>query len=133
MTMTDPIADMLTRIRNGIQVRKKIVEMPASKIKSSVALALKDQGYLRDVEAAKDVQGFGLLRLHLKYDQDGRSAITELTRISKPGCRVYVGSKDIPQVRRGLGTALLSTPKGVMTGKQASEQGLGGEVLCTIF
>lgn len=133
MTMTDPIADMLTRIRNGIQVRKKSVDLPSSKAKSRIALLLKDQGYIREVEALEDTKGFATLRLHLKYDNDGRSAISEITRISKPGRRVYVGAREIPEVRRGLGTAVLSTSKGLMTGSQAIESGVGGEVICTIF
>ncbi len=133
MTMTDPLADMLTRIRNGIQVRRKQVDVPSSKLKSAVALVLKDEGYLSDLEATQDERGFGLLRLSLKYDEDGRNAITEIKRVSKPGCRVYSGAADVPQVRRGLGTTILSTSQGVMSHRKASELGIGGEVLCSVF
>lgn len=133
MTMTDPVADMLTRIRNAIQVRRKTVDVPSSKLKSGIALVLKEEGYIRDVNPEKDDQGFPLLRVHLKYDMDGVPAITELHRYSKPGRRVYTSQKDIPVVRRGLGTAILTTPKGVVTGKKAAELGVGGEILCTVF
>ena len=133
MTMTDPIADMLTRIRNGIQVRRKQVELPNSKVKASIALVLKEEGYLQEIEADTDDKGFGRLRLHLKYDPDGASAITELTRVSKPGCRVYAGASQVPTVRRGLGTSIVSTSQGVMSGRKAAELGVGGEVICTVF
>ncbi|HEX9793135.1 MAG TPA: 30S ribosomal protein S8 [Planctomycetota bacterium] len=133
MTMTDPVADMLTRIRNGIQVRKKAILIPSSRLKSGIALVLKDEGYIKEIEAETDDRGFGVLRVHLKYDGDGVPAITELQRISKPGRRVYAGVRDIPQVRRGLGTTILSTPKGVMSGRKAAEAGVGGELLCSIF
>ncbi len=133
MVMTDPIADMLTRIRNGIQVRRRYVDVPSSRIKSGIALVLKEEGYIENVEAREDERGFGLLRIHLRYDQDGRSAITELKRTSKPGCRVYTSSREVPEVRRGLGVAILSTPKGVMSGRKAAAEKVGGEVLCTVF
>lgn len=133
MTMTDPIADMLTRIRNGIQVRRKQVDVPSSRVKSSVALVLKDEGYLQDVEASQDERGFGLLRLTLKYDEYGRSAISEIRRVSKSGCRIYAGAKDVPQVRRGLGITILSTSRGIMSHRKAQELGVGGEVLCSVF
>lgn len=133
MTMTDPIADMLTRIRNGIQVRRQSVDMPSSRAKSSIALVLKEGGYIKDVEALTDDKGFGVLRLHLKYNLDGVSAITEIIRISKPGCRIYSGSADLPVVRNGLGTTIVSTSQGVMNERKARELGVGGEVLCTVF
>jgi small subunit ribosomal protein S8 len=133
MTMTDPIADMLTRIRNGIQVRKRTVDVPTSRMKSSIALVLKDSGYISDVEVVESETKFPLLRLHLKYDRDGICAISEIKRVSKPGCRVYAASRDIPLVRRGLGTTIMTTAKGLMTGKQAVEAGVGGEVLCSVF
>jgi len=131
--MSDPIADMLTRIRNGIMVRRQSVEMPSSRAKSNLALVLKEGGYIKDVEALTDERGFGVLRLHLKYDLDGVNAITELTRISSPGCRVYAGSDDIPVVRRGLGTTIVSTSQGIMNDRKARELGIGGEILCTVF
>ncbi len=133
MTMSDPIADMLTRIRNGIQVRKKFVDVPSSKLKSSLALALKDEGYVKEVQAVRDPSGFTSLRVELKYDPDGVNAITEIRRISKPGCRVYSGVQDVPEVRRGLGVSILSTSKGVMSHRKAMELGVGGEILCTVF
>lgn len=133
MTMTDPIADLLTRIRNGIQVRKSTVDVPASRLKTAIATTMQDEGYLSGVEVLDGDAAQPTLRLTLKYDRDGVSAITELQRVSKPGCRVYTGSRDVPEVRRGLGTAILSTPKGVMSGRKAGEEGVGGEVLCTLF
>ena len=133
MTMTDPIADLLTRIRNGIQVRKSHVEIPASRLKTAIATTMQEEGYLAGVEVVDTDAAQPTLRLTLKYDRDGVNAIAELQRTSKPGCRVYTSATDVPQVRRGLGTAILSTPKGVMSGRKASEQGVGGEVLCTLF
>lgn len=132
MANTDPIADMLTRIRNGILVRRKSVDVPASRLKSALALALKDEGYLKDVEAV-DEAGRSTLRLHLKYDRDGECAIHEIRRVSKPGARIYTHSKNLTQVRRGLGRTIVTTSKGVMSGRRAAELGVGGEVLCTIF
>lgn len=133
MTMTDPIADLLTRIRNGIQVRKSYVDVPTSRLKAAIATTMKDEGYLQDVEVLEGEGHRATLRLHLKYDRDGRNAITELRRESTPGCRVYHTTRALPQVRRGLGTAILTTPKGVMSGKKAAEEGVGGELLCTLF
>ncbi len=133
MTMTDPLADMLTRIRNGIQVRRKQVDVPSSRLKSAVALVLKDEGYISEIEATEDERGFGVLRLSLKYDEDGNNAISEITRMSKPGCRIYAGANDVPVIRRGLGTTILSTSNGVMSHRKAKELGVGGEVLCSVF
>lgn len=133
MTMTDPIADLLTRVRNGLQVRKRFVDVPTSRIKSNIALVLKDEGYLSDVESIENERGFATLRLSLKYDQDGAPAIRELKRISTPGRRVYADSTHAPKVRGGLGISILTTSKGVMSGRKAAEAGVGGEVLCTVF
>jgi small subunit ribosomal protein S8 len=133
MTMTDPIADLLTRIRNGIQVGKRFVDVPSSKIKSEILLVLKDEGYIGEIEAVEGPSGFPQLRLQLRYDEDDQSAIQEITRISKPGRRVYSDCQTIPSVRKGLGVVILTTSKGVMSGKKASEFGVGGEVLCTVF
>jgi len=133
MTMTDPIADMLTRIRNAILVGKKDVSIPASKMKSSIALVLKDEGYINNVQSVDGNGPQDEIRIELKYDQDGISAIQEIKRISTPGCRVYTGSKDSPVFRRGLGVSILTTPKGVMSGRKAAEECVGGEVLCTVF
>lgn len=133
MTMTDPIGDLLTRIRNGLRVRRKTVDIPSSRLKSGVALVLKEEGYIKDVEAVTDARGFAALRIHLKYNEDGGPAISEIERVSKPGCRIYAGVKEIPVVRKGLGTTILSTPKGVYSGRKAAELGVGGEVLCRLF
>lgn len=132
MANSDPIADMLTRIRNGILVRRKSVDVPASRLKSALALALKDEGYLKDVEVVEE-EGRSALRLHLKYDRDGESAIHEIKRVSKPGARIYTHSKNLTAIRRGLGRTIVTTSKGVMSGRRAAELGVGGEVLCTIF
>ena len=132
MTMTDPIADMLTRIRNGIQVRRKSVDEPSSRIKSDIALVLKEEGYIREVEAETTAQGFGSLKLTLKYDNDGVSAIDRIDRVSTPGCRIYAAADEVPQVLGGLGVTVVSTSKGVMSGRKARDLGIGGEVLCTI-
>ncbi len=131
MSMSDPIADMLTRIRNGLHAEKPSVSMPASKIKTAIATVLKQEGYIKDFED----QGEGAtksLDIELKYFQ-GAPVIEEIHRISKPGCRVYTHSNDIPRVRDGLGVSLVSTSKGIMTDKSARESGVGGEILCTVF
>ena len=133
MTMNDPIADMLTRIRNAIQVGKKEVLIPASKIKSSIALVLKDEGYVQSVQVVSGDDNQSRIQIELKYDRDGCSAIQELKRISTPGCRVYAGMKNVPVVRGGLGLSILTTPMGVMSGRKAFEKSVGGEVLCTVF
>lgn len=133
MTMTDPIADMLTRIRNAIQVGKRKVDIPSSRIKSNIALVLKEEGYITDVESVENEQGFPMLRVQLKYDRDGQPAIQELKRVSRPGCRVYADSEHAPQVRKGLGVSIMTTSHGVMSGRKAAEAGVGGEVLCTVF
>lgn len=133
MANTDPIADMLTRIRNGILVRRQSVNVPSSRLKSALALVLKDEGYLKDVEVIEGESGRSSLKLHLKYDRDGESAIHEIRRISKPGARIYTHSKNLTKVRRGLGRTIVTTSKGVMSGRKAAELGVGGEVLCTIF
>lgn len=133
MANTDPIADMLTRIRNGILVRRKTVDVPASRLKSALALVLKEEGYLKDVEVVIGASGRSSLKLFLKYDRDGESAIHEIQRVSKPGARIYTHSKNLTQVRRGLGRTIVTTSKGVMSGRTAAELGVGGEVLCTIF
>ena len=133
MTMTDPIADMLTRVRNGLQVRKRFVDVPSSRIKSNIALVLKEEGYLGEVESMQNERGHASLRLHLKYDQDGVPVIRELKRVSTPGCRVYADSTHAPKVRGGLGISILTTSQGVMSGRKAAEAGVGGEVLCTVF
>jgi len=130
MSMSDPIADMLTRIRNGQQARKVSVSMPAAKLKSSVAQVLQDQGYVSGF-STEVVDGKPNLTVTLKYF-DGKPVIDKIKRISRPGLRQYSGANSIPEVLGGLGIAVVSTSHGVMTGKQASAQGFGGEIICTV-
>jgi small subunit ribosomal protein S8 len=132
MVMTDPIADMLTRIRNANMVRHEKLEVPASKIKLAVANLLKEEGFIRDVEYVEDNKQ-GILRIFLKYGMDNERVINGLKRISKPGLRVYAKKDEIPRVLGGLGIAILSTSKGVMTDKQARQQQVGGEVLAYVW
>ena len=130
--MTDPIADMLTRIRNGLQARHDRVRMPISNLKVEVARILKEEGYVRNYERS-EVDGKPSLMVMLKYGPKGEQVITSLTRVSRPGCRVYVGSKDIPKVLGGLGISILSTSSGVMTGRDARKKRFGGEILCEVY
>lgn len=132
MTMTDPIADMLTRIRNANVARHEVVEVPSSRIKKAIAEILKAEGFIRDYEYVDDKKQ-GILKIYLKYGPNKERVITDLKRISKPGLRVYVGRNEIPKVLRGLGIAILSTPRGVMSDKQARREGVGGEVLCYVW
>jgi small subunit ribosomal protein S8 len=132
MVMTDPIADFLTRIRNGNMVMHETVEVPSSKIKISLAEILKDEGYIKDFEYIEDGKQ-GIIRIYLKYGPDRKRVITGIKRISKPGLRVNVQKDQIPKVLGGLGTAVLSTSKGVMTDKRARKEGVGGEVICYIW
>jgi small subunit ribosomal protein S8 len=130
--MTDPIADMLTRIRNGVQARHQVVEMPASKVKVAIAEVLRDEGYIKGF----GVQGEGpkrALRVELRYADKQEPVVTGLRRISKPGLRVYTGADEIPRVYGGLGTAIVSTSKGVMSGSRARKLRLGGEVICHVW
>ena len=131
MNMTDPIADMLTRIRNAVAARHARVSMPASKMKLAIARVLKEEGYIKDIEILKD-SAQGTLRLTLRYVEK-QPALTQLKRVSKPGLRVYTKRAAIPRVRGGQGIAILSTPEGLMTGKRAYMQGLGGEVVCYVW
>ncbi|HEX4417984.1 MAG TPA: 30S ribosomal protein S8 [Kofleriaceae bacterium] len=132
--MTDPIADFLARIRNGIRARKQLVECPRSNIKLRLAEILRDEGFVQAVSASEDNKQ-GMLKLILRYD--GRtgsgSAITGMRRVSRPGQRTYVPAKQVPRVRNGLGIAILSTSQGVMTDKEARTKGVGGEVLCEVW
>ncbi|HEU4620608.1 MAG TPA: 30S ribosomal protein S8 [Burkholderiaceae bacterium] len=130
MSMSDPIADMLTRIRNGQQVEREFVEMPASKLKVSIAQVLKDEGYIDGFNVEENA-GKSTLRVQLKY-YAGRPVIDRLERVSKPGLRIYKGRDQIPQVMNGLGVAIVSTSKGVMTDRKARASGMGGEVLCYV-
>ncbi|MDA0275477.1 MAG: 30S ribosomal protein S8 [Proteobacteria bacterium] len=130
MSMTDPIADMLTRIRNAQMVGHLDVGMPHSRLKVSIAQVLKDEGYVEDF-AVRDNGGHKELRIGLKY-YAGRPVIERIERISKPGLRVYKGRDDLPRVMNGLGVAIVSTPQGVMTDRKARATGVGGEVLCIV-
>lgn len=132
MVMSDPIADMLTRIRNANIVRHETVEMPASKIKKEIAEILKREGFIRDAEYIND-SNQGIIRIFLKYGQNNERVITGLKRISKPGLRVYTKSFDVPKVLGGLGIAIISTSKGVMTDKEARQAKSGGEVVCYVW
>jgi small subunit ribosomal protein S8 len=135
MSMTDPIADFLARVRNGIHARKMTVECPRSNIKVRIAEILRDEGFVGAVVTAEDNKQ-GMIKLELRYD--GRAsasgcAITGMRRVSRPGQRAYVPAKDIPKVRNGLGIAIISTSQGVMTDRAAREKGVGGEVLCEVW
>ena len=132
---TDPIADFLTRIRNGIQAAHETVEIPSSRLKSECARILREQGYINsfEVEAPNAEHPGQLLRIQLKYTSDRRSAISGLKRVSRPGRRTYAGAGDIPKVQGGMGTAILSTSVGVMTGHQARQAGVGGEVVAEVW
>jgi small subunit ribosomal protein S8 len=132
MVMTDPIADMLARIRNANLVGHEKVEIPASKVKRAIAEILKNEGFIRDAEYIEDDKQ-GVIRLFLKYGKNQERVITGLKRISKPGLRVYARHDNIPRVLGGLGIAILSTSKGIMTDKEARKQHVGGEVLCYIW
>jgi small subunit ribosomal protein S8 len=137
MSVNDPIADMLTRIRNGVMASQSVVAMPQSKIKAEIARILKEEGFIEGYEVVEsDKPGMKTLRVKLKYvgERRERSAvITGLERISRPGRRVYTHKQDIPWVLAGMGIAILSTPKGVMTGQRARQLGIGGEVLCKVW
>jgi small subunit ribosomal protein S8 len=130
MSMSDPIADMLTRIRNAQMVEKTTVAMPASKVKVAIAQVLKDEGYIDNFKV-NDNEGKSELAVTLKYHA-GSPVIERIERVSRPGLRVYRGSKSIPQVMNGLGVAIVTTPKGVMTDRKARAEGVGGEVLCYV-
>ena len=130
MSMSDPISDMLTRIRNAQMANKASVAMPSSKVKVAIAKVLKDEGYVEDF-AVRDVEGKPILEIGLKY-YAGRPVIERIDRVSKPGLRIYRGASDIPRVMNGLGVAIVSTPKGVMTDRKARASNVGGEVLCIV-
>jgi len=130
--MTDPIADMLTRIRNGSNAKHESVDVPASNIKKEIAQKLLDEGFIKGYDVIEDGKQ-GIIRIELKYGKHGEKVISGIKRISKPGLRVYVKSDEIPRVLGGLGIAILSTPKGVMTDKKARKERVGGEVLCYVW
>ena len=130
--MTDPIADMLTRVRNAVQAKHQKVDMPASRLKVEIARILKEEGFIAHFKTSEE-EGKNFLTLFLKYGPKGEKVISNIERISRPGCRVYVSKTEIPKVLGGLGINILTTSHGVMTGKQARKQGFGGELLCSIF
>ncbi|GAB7562191.1 30S ribosomal protein S8 [Methylobacillus methanolivorans] len=130
MSMSDPIADMLTRIRNAQSTNKVSVSMPSSKVKRAIAAVLKDEGYIDDF-AVQDVEGKPQLNIGLKY-YAGRPVIEKIERVSRPGLRIYRGNQEIPVVMNGLGVTIVSTSKGVMTDRKARDAGIGGEVLCVV-
>ncbi len=132
MTMTDPIADMLTRIRNGAAARHDAVIIPASKLKGAIAKVLMEEGFIRDFETFEEGPR-RFLRVHLSYTNQREPLLSGLKRVSRPGLRVYVQKRQIPRVYNGLGIAIVSTPKGIMTGQQAWRQQIGGEVLCYVW
>jgi small subunit ribosomal protein S8 len=132
MIITDQIGDMLTRIRNASTVRHDTVEMPPSKLKIAVLKILKEEGFINDYDLVKG-KPEKIIRIRLKYGEDNKSIISGIERVSKPGLRVYVQRNEIPRVYGGVGVAILSTPKGVVTGQQAKHHGVGGEVLCYVW
>lgn len=132
MSMTDPIADMLTRVRNGIQARQTEVTVSASSLKLQIASILKEEGYIKDFKQVTEGK-FGAIKITLKYGAAKKSAIASIKRVSKPGLRIYVGKDEIPKVLNGLGIAIVSTSKGLMTDRLAREKGMGGELICTVY
>ncbi|MEM8799005.1 MAG: 30S ribosomal protein S8 [Pseudomonadota bacterium] len=132
MSMSDPLADMLTRIRNGQRANKMSVRSPASKLRKRVLDVLQREGYIRGYEEEANDRGFQEIRIELKY-HDGGPVIQDIARVSKPGRRVYMGVEDLPRVQNGLGISIVSTPKGVLSDAEARSSNVGGEVLCTVF
>jgi len=130
--VTDPIADMLTRIRNATMARHDFVLVPSSKVKLAVAKILRDEGFVKEYEVVKGKQQ-RVIKIHLKYTDKKESVIEGLQRVSKPGLRIYVSKSEIPRVYGGLGMAILSTPKGIVTGKKAWQEGVGGELICFVW
>ncbi len=131
MTMTDPVSDFLTRIRNASEAKHETVDVPSSKLKLELARIMKDEGYIANYALVQDDKQ-GVIRIQLRYGAGRMPVISSVERVSRPGCRVYARKSEIPAVLGGLGICVLSTSQGVLTGKQAQEKGLGGEVLCTI-
>ena len=131
MSLTDPVADFLARIRNAIRARHQKLDVPASKLKAEIARILKEEGYIANFKT-QDEEGKAVLRVYLKYT-GAEAAIRDLARISRPGCRVYIGRDEIKRVQGGLGISIMTTPKGVMTGRQARREGVGGEILCEVW
>ncbi len=132
MNLTDPVADFLTRIRNAHRARHQKLDVPTSKLKAEIARILKEEGYISNYKLAEE-EGQKLLRVYLKYGPNNESVIRDLKRVSRPGCRVYIGKDEIKRVQGGLGISIMTTPKGVMTGRQARRAGVGGELLADVW
>lgn len=132
MTTSDPIADMLTRVRNAVAARHAKVDVPASRLKAEIARILKEEGYILNYKLAEEGSR-RTIKIYLKYTPANGSVISAIERVSKPGCRVYVNKDEIPRVLGGLGVSILTTPRGVMTGSTARKSGVGGEVLCQVY
>jgi small subunit ribosomal protein S8 len=132
MNLTDPVADFLTRVRNAIRAHQQKLDVPSSKLKLEIARILKEEGYIANFKSTEE-EGKRLLRVYLKYGSNNEPTISNVQRVSRPGCRVYVGRNEIPRVLGGLGINILTTPRGVMTGRDARKQGVGGEILCEIW
>lgn len=132
MSMTDPIADLLTRIRNGLHARKEQVDVPWSRVKESIVQVIAAEGFVGEVTVVEE-KGRRALRVWLKYDETNRPVITGIQRVSRPSLRVYMGAKEIPTVRGGMGTNILSTPQGILTDREARKRNVGGEVVCAVW
>lgn len=132
MNLTDPVGDFLTRIRNAMRARHQKLDVPASKLKAEIARILKEEGYIANYKPTEE-EGMKVIRVYLKYNTNNESVIRDLKRVSRPGCRVYQGKNEIRRVQGGFGIAILTTPKGVMTGRQARREGVGGELLCEVW
>jgi small subunit ribosomal protein S8 len=132
MNMTDPVADMLTRIRNSVRAKLPKVDIPSSKLKVEIARILKDEGYVANFKVSEDNKQ-GVLRVYLKYGPGMERVITDVQRVSRPGCRIYCGKDRIPRVYGGLGINILSTSRGLMTGRAAAREGVGGEIICNVW
>ena len=132
MNLTDPVADFLTRIRNAHRARHQKLDVPTSKLKAEIARILKEEGYIANYKLAEE-EGQKLLRVYLKYGPNNEAVIRDLKRISRPGCRVYIGKDEIKRVQGGLGISIMTTPKGVMTGRQARREGFCGEILAEVW
>jgi small subunit ribosomal protein S8 len=132
MSMTDPVADLLTRIRNGYRAKLEKVDVPASKLKANIVKVLRDEGFLKGFKLVREPNG-AWIKIQLRYDEDGNAVVRGIRRVSRPGLRRYVGCEDVARVRSGAGVAILSTSKGVMTGQKAKSTRVGGEYLCEVW
>ncbi|MBI3322347.1 MAG: 30S ribosomal protein S8 [Candidatus Omnitrophica bacterium] len=133
MSQTDPIADLLTCLRNGSRAGKPQVDVPASRLGSAIVECMKQEGFVQNWRLMKETGPQGVLRVYLRYNRDRKPILRQIRRVSKPGLRIYVGRNKVPKVYSGIGIAILTTPKGVMTDAQARQQGLGGEVICQVW